>query len=117
MHQSVVVKLIRDARRALETAGVDFCIVTPEGEVVGTLEPVLKKQSVRNKWRETGYQEVLNGMAPGQVECIRSQAEQDQLEKLRIAILGYASDLWGPGNCTTYLDREENGVVVVRLVD
>ena len=103
------------AVQLLVAAGVDFAIITPEGEKLGNLEVKTKKpKKVRpSTYKRTGinyrpmYKDQLDMLPAGEVAILRPQPGVNP-ESLRGTAVAYAIHKYGKGNVISTIIEADN---------
>jgi hypothetical protein len=111
-NQSVTTVALHRAIALLNAAKVEYAIRTPEGEVFGQLEIVVRKPKREPKYRHVNnftnlfpdYPAQVRAMKPGDV--LRwNAADRDQAEGFRSSLVSVARIAFGKGTCiSTVLD-------------
>ncbi len=109
MSQTIIEKVIETAARNLRSAGCQFAILKPDGEVLGDLQLAPKKTGIKrhrmNNFIVTGYHERVDAMQPGDVQVF--EVGDFDAEQYRGAISARASTVFGKGNSTSTIEGKE----------
>lgn len=113
----IQMKHIKSWTAVLDKWGAQYKIVMPDGTEFGTLDVVVKKRKRTAGPHPYGtlqayFKPLLEDMTLGDVVVVPFDAFEG--ERLRSAISAWGAVCWGKGSCSTYINREEQTVEVMR---
>lgn len=121
MNTSVTQVALERALVLLRAAKVEYAIRTPDGQVLGDLEIVVRKPKHEPKYRQVnsfvalfpGYPDQVRAMAIGDVLTWKLETK-DLAEGFRSAVASIARIAFGKGNCISTV-REDLTVELLRV--
>jgi hypothetical protein len=108
-------KAVSQAIRMLRAAGVQYAVIDHAGALHGTLDVKKRKYPAGPRMAlKPHYKDPLDALAPDSAVSIPIPAGADATS-FQACVCQYARALWGMGNYTSSMNREQNAVDVLRF--
>lgn len=116
--QEIQLKLLDDCVKKLNALGCKFCIITPGGASLGTLQIAIQEDKTRRyrlRWNGVQLEKEVEGMQTGDVRVVKERPE-GSLEDLRSALMYRAEKFYGAKTCTAMVNHKTTSVEIMRIV-